>query len=129
MYSEAQREAAFRKFLRHPSRSSFTTSFTGKGAVSANRVMIATVASPDVSSQTTSSAGSRVCFDRLSSCCSRNFSPLYVAMAIEITTQYPPFVARKALLRVPRRTGPVRRGGSTLPQDRGRGGIERRRAG
>jgi hypothetical protein len=31
---EVQREADFKKFLRHPSRCSFTTSFTGKGAVS-----------------------------------------------------------------------------------------------
>jgi hypothetical protein len=87
MYSEVQREADFKKFLRHPSRCSFTTSFTGKGAVSENRFMITTVASLDVSSQMTSSAGNRVCFNRLCNCCSRNFSPLYVAMAIEITTK------------------------------------------
>src|ERR1700739_2932758 len=62
------------------------TILTGNDARLANCARISSVLSVDPSSQTTSSFGNVVCSDRLRSCSSRNRSPLYVVIAIEIIT-------------------------------------------
>ena len=51
----------------------------------ANCAKISAVRSVDASSQTTTSSGNRTCSLRVRSCSSRSRSPLYVAIAIDIT--------------------------------------------